>query len=202
MQFVRPYQIFRLLCNVSFHRREQLRTDRGIQHILQYCRKFPVFTGIRIIVHQMSHQCLWYTGIDAIHGHMVSVVGGPAQCQFRHIPCTDDQCIFLVCDVHQHLRAFPGLPIFIDNIMTFHILPDIGKMSGHRFSDIHFPQSYTQSLRQQAGIFIRPVRCSEAGHGHCYNSFSGKLQQVKGTHRHQQCQCGIQSSGDSEDRRF
>ena len=184
MELIGAHQILGLLGDHPVLRRQQLRTHRRVKNVIKDILQFFVAAGIRVIPYQMADQRLGNRCIHPVHGHMVSVVGGPAQCQFRHISRTNDQCIFLVCDVHQHLRAFPGLPVFIGNIMAFHILPDIGKMSGHRFSDIHFPQGYTQSLRQQAGIFIRPVRCSEAGHGHCYNSFSGKLQQVKGTYRH------------------
>ena len=150
----------------------------------------------------MSHQGLRYPGIDAVHGHMISVISRPAQSQFRHISRADDQCILLVGNIHEHLGTLSGLSVLIGDIMALHILTDIRKMSGDRFPDIHLPQCSSQRLRQQTGILISPVCCSETGHGHCNDPRPRKSQQIKSAHRDQKCQCGIQSSGDPQDRRL
>lgn len=95
----------------------------------------------------MSYQCLRHARIDAIHGHVVSVIGSPAKCELRHVSRTDDQGILLVRNIHKHLCAFSRLPVLIGNIMTFHVLSDVREMSGHCLTDIHFPKCRTQSLR-------------------------------------------------------
>ena len=88
----------------------------------------------------MAHQCLGHTGIDTVHGHVVAVVGRPAQCQFRHIPGSDDHAVFLVGNVHEHLGTLPCLPVFVGDIVVFHVKLDVLKMLGHGFFDIHLLQ--------------------------------------------------------------
>ena len=78
MQLVRPHQILRLLGDHTVHRRKQLRAHGRIQHIPKHFRKLPVLTGIRIIFYQMPHQRLRHSGVDTVHGHVISIIGSPA----------------------------------------------------------------------------------------------------------------------------
>ena len=84
--------------------------------------------------------------------------------------------------------------------MLVRILSDITKMLCHGSFYIHLSQSGAQGPCQGAGIVVGSVRGSEAGHGHRGNVFPFQSQQVEGTNGHQQRQCGIQSSGDTNDR--
>ena len=88
MELVGPHQILRLLGNLPAHSGEQLGGDGGVQDILQHAgqglillRLVPGHVG-----HQMAHQGLGYAGVDAVHAHVVAVVGGPAQGQLGEIP--------------------------------------------------------------------------------------------------------------------
>jgi len=56
-------------------------------------------------VHEMAHEGLGNARIDAIHGHVVSVVGGPAQRQLGEVAGTYDEATLLVGDIHEDLRA-------------------------------------------------------------------------------------------------
>ena len=125
--------------NCPVYRRQKLRADRRIQYIQQHILQFFVPTSIGIILHQMPYQRFRHSGIDPIHGHMIPIIGRPPKGQFGHIPGSDYQRILLIGNIHQNLRPFSRLPVFIRNIMAVHILPNILKMKGYRFFQIDFP---------------------------------------------------------------
>ena len=81
MQLVGAYQVLCLLGYLSILRGQKLRAYRGIKHVQKHLRKLLLPAGIGIIAHQMADQRLRHRGVDAVHGHVVSVVGGPAQGQ-------------------------------------------------------------------------------------------------------------------------
>ena len=85
----------------------------------------------------MAHQRLRYGCIHSIHGHMVTVIGSPAQC---HISGSDYHTIILIGNVHQNLGTFPCLSIFISDIMYALILTNIPEMNAYCFFDIYFYQ--------------------------------------------------------------
>ena len=125
MKLVGSHQILCLLSNLSIFGRKKLRTHRRIQNIQQHGTQSLILASIRIIAHQMAHQCLRYGGVDAVHGHVISVIGGPAQSQLGHIAGSDHHATGLVGDIHQYLGPLPGLAVFVGHIMIFLAVTDI-----------------------------------------------------------------------------
>ena len=150
----------------------------------------------------MAHQCLGYSRIYAVHGHVVAVVGRPAQRQFRHVSGSDDHTARAVGNIHQDLGTLSGLSVLISHVMIVYVLPDIPEMHSHRLSDIHLTECCPQRLRQFAGIVISSVRGAEARHGHRRDLFSLQSQHIKSPHRHQKRQRRIQPAGDADHRRL
>ena len=93
-------------------------------------REEPLLTlhrhGIRVIPDKMADQCLWHRRIHRIHGHMISVVSRPAECQLRQIACADDHTTGLICNVHKNLGSLTCLSILVSHIMHFRICPISG----------------------------------------------------------------------------
>ena len=81
VKFIRANQIFRLLGNDSVLWRQKFRADRSVQNIQKHRRQFNVPAGIRIITNQVSHQRFRHGCVYSVHGHMISAVRRPAQCQ-------------------------------------------------------------------------------------------------------------------------
>ena len=198
MQLIRPHQVLSPLRDNSVRRRQQLRAYRGIQHIRKHIRELSISAGIRIIFYQMPHQRLWNPCIHAVHGHMIAIIGGPAQCQLRHISRPDDQSSLLIGNIHQHLSPLSGLTILVGHIMAGDILSDIPKMNLHRFFDIYLPKQNPQSPGKTAGIVISSVCGAETRHGHCHDSLSVHTQHIKCADCHQKRERGIQSPGNTQ----
>ena len=85
----------------------------------------------------MTDKSLGHGGVDAVHGHVIAVIGGPAQSQFGHVAGADDHAAALVGNVHEHLGTLSGLTVFVGHIMAGRILLDIPKMQRHCLFDIH-----------------------------------------------------------------
>ena len=199
MQLIRSYEVFRFLRDHSVHRRQQFRADRGIQHVKQYLPQFLLPGSIRIVTHQMTHQRLRHRSVYRIHGHVIAVVGGPAQRQLRHIAGPDDHAVLLIGNVHEDLCPLSRLRILIGDIMDIGIMADICKMLFHRPVDADFPQRRPQLMRERHRVGICPVRGSKTWHGHTGDALPRQPQHIKSSRCHQHCQCGIQTAADADD---
>ena len=144
MQLIRAYQVLRFLCNFPLVCRQQLRADRRFVDILQHLAQRHGFGMLCFILHQIAHQRLGDGGIYAVHRHLIAVVCGPAQRQFRQIARTYDQAFRLVGQVHQYLRAFTGLRIFIHRIANRLFMADVLKMASHGARDLHGAECHAQ----------------------------------------------------------
>ena len=129
---------------------------------------------------------------------MISVIGCPSKCQFRQVTCSDHHTARLIRDIHDHLRTFSRLTVFVCHIVIFHIMSDVPEMNGYGFTDIYFPQGRTKFFGKIAGITIRSVSSSETRHCDCRDFFPWHAKKIKGSGCHQQCQCGIKSAGDTD----
>ena len=79
MQFIRTYQIFRFLFDIPvFICRNQLWADRSIYYVEQGSFGFLIHAIFRHPLYQIFHERFGYTGIDTIHGHVVTIVGCPS----------------------------------------------------------------------------------------------------------------------------
>ena len=145
----------------------------------------------------MTYQRLRYRRIDAVHRHVVPVIGRPSKRQLGHIAGADHQTSVFIGNIHQHLGTLPGLGIFIGHAVVLGIMADILKMPAYRCRDRYFPKRRSQFSRHLAGVLIGPVCRPKTRHGHCRNTFPVQGQGVKGFCSHQKGQRGIQSAGNS-----
>ena len=198
MQFIGTDQILRDLCDASVVGcRQKFRADRRIQNILQRPGKRSLTGTVRLlggIAYQMPYQRFGHRSIDGVHGHMVAVVGRPAQRQLGEVAGSDDQSGFRVGDIHQYLRALTCLRIFIDHVAVLRIVPDVGKMPVHGIGNIDRPEIHAKLPAECFGVGSCAHGCAEAGHGHGDDIPAGASEPVGGAHHAQQCQAGIQSA--------
>ena len=104
MQLVWSHKILGLLLDVAILiGRYQLRTDRCVDDIEQGVAALLVYPTLCHIVHQVANQGLGYAGIHTVHAHVVAIVGGPSQSEFRQVACTYHHSSQLVGKVHQYL---------------------------------------------------------------------------------------------------
>ena len=94
----------------------------------------------------MTYQGFRYTGIDTVHAHVVSVVGGPAQSQLAQIAGTHHQSGKLVCLIHEYQGTDSGLSVLKGHIQIFRILVNIFKVLQHRVLNVDFAEGDPQLL--------------------------------------------------------
>ena len=49
----------------------------------------------------MAHEGLGDTGIDAIHRHVIAIVGGPTESKFGEVSRADDDGILTIGHIHE-----------------------------------------------------------------------------------------------------
>ena len=60
---------------------QELRRDGRVQHVEKDACLVRVPAGVGHVAHQMAHERLGHAGVHRVHGHVVAVVGGPAERQ-------------------------------------------------------------------------------------------------------------------------
>ena len=83
VQFVRTNNVLGFLCNFTiFIKRQQFRTYRSIQNVGQ--NFFGLFVELMSCpAYEVAYQCFGYSAVHTVHGHVVAVVGRPAECRLR-----------------------------------------------------------------------------------------------------------------------
>ena len=137
VKLVRSDQVLRLLGDLSVLRRQELRAYRCVENVIEDVRKCLVTAGIRVVADQMAHQSLRDRGIHSVHGHVITVVGCPAERQLGHISCSDNHAVCLVREVHEDQGAVSRLSVLISHIVDRRIMSDILEVGGNCFSDIY-----------------------------------------------------------------
>ena len=195
MQLVRADQAFRLLRDHAVHGRQKLGADRGVQDVFQHFaeRAAGLLGGI---VDQVAHQGFGHGGVDRIHGHVIAVVGRPAERQLGEVPGPDDQAAVLIGQVHQDLGALARLGVFIRHVVYHGIVADVLEMAAHRVADRHGAKIDPQKLGQLFRVALGAAGGAESGHGHSQNALAGQGKRVECAHGHQQRQGGIQPPGE------
>ena len=90
----------------------------------------------------MPHKRLGHAGIDAVHAHVVAVVGGPAQCKLAQIAGADDKATILVGVIHQLQCAHAGLTVFKGDIIFVGRLTDVCKVTFDSLRDIDLGEGH------------------------------------------------------------
>ena len=110
--------------------RQKFRTDHGITDAVQYLLQFRMHLPIGR--YQVFYQGLGDGNIDAVHTHMIAVVGTPAQSRLGQILGAHHQPVFLIGHVHQDLGALPGLDVLIGQVVHILRVADIPHMLSAR----------------------------------------------------------------------
>ena len=135
-------------------------------------RRTPGEFGVGAPFDHVAHQRFRHADVDVVHRHVVAVESAPAQCQLGEIAGADHESAKLVGQVHQDLRAFAGLRIFIRDIEQVFVVVDILKMLLDRVVNPNDPELGASGLHQLFGIGAGALAGAEAGHGDGDNSFA------------------------------
>lgn len=128
VEFVRADKVFRFCLIMPF---SSAGINSGLMGVAMM--SVSVFGSLGRHGHRQTMQqdilpMFWDSGIYSVHRHVVAIVCGPSQCQFRQVARSYHQSCGLVCDIHQHLRSFARLGIFVNHIVNVCIMSDVGKM--------------------------------------------------------------------------
>ena len=170
MKLIRAYKIFRFLPDLSgFISRSKFRTDRGIYYIKQSHTRFFVNTTLGHIAHHVLNERFGNTGINAIHTHVITIVGSPSQGKFRKVTGPYNNSAQFITQIHENLCSFASLCIFISHIMHGNVVSYIFKMLLNCICNANFPYCHTKTSHQGNGITISPICSTEAWHRHADN---------------------------------
>ena len=149
MQLVRADRIFGLLHNVTvFIRWKKLRADRGVDDIFQ---DFGTLWKDITFDHAGNHpfdKCLRDAGIDAVHAHLIGVIGTPAKGKLGQVSGSDDDGTDFIGIVHQHLCPLACLHILISNVFDLHIMSDVRIMCDTCILDWDFLHGDAECLHE------------------------------------------------------
>ena len=84
--------------------------------------------AVGVPAHNVAHECLGNVAVHRVHGHVIGVVGAPAERNFGEVTRADNDSAFAVRDVHQYLRALAGLHVLVSHVEFLRVVPDVGKM--------------------------------------------------------------------------
>ena len=201
MQRIRPHQILCILADLAgFIRGQQFGADGSIQNIFQHrpgcCKVLRFRNGVN---HPADHG-LGNRRVDAVHAHMVAIIGAPTQSQFRKIAGTHNDAVYHTGIVHEDLGPLPGLRILVGSIVNTGIMANVCKMLIDGRTDIDLLAGDTQGLHQLPGIPVGAVRSAKARHGHTIDIRSRTAKLTHGFHGYQKCQGRIQAAGNTNNR--
>ena len=197
MELIGPHQVLGPLADFAPHGGQQLGGDGGVQNVVQHGGQLGVLAALVVgdEGHQVAHQGLGDAGVHRIHGHVIPVVGGPAQGQLGQVAGADDHAARLVGDVHEHLGALPGLAVLKGDGVVLHGLADVLEVDLHRLADVDALQGGPQALGQLHGVVPGAVGGAEAGHGHRDDVAGRPVQQLHGHGGDEDGQSGVQAAG-------
>ncbi len=200
MQLVGAHQILGLLRDVALGiRRQQLGAHGGRHDVEQDFADALVLLLRGDPLDHLAYERLRNRGVDAVHRHLVAVVGGPAECQLAQVARADDDAVLLVGDVHQNLRAFARLRIFVGRRVIRGIDADIAEMLFARLADRDFAHGDPQPPHQFEGVAVGAVRRAEARHRDAENPRAVEPQLVEGPRHGQQRQRRVETPRNPHD---
>ncbi len=199
VQLIRPDKVFRLLPDMPLASAGTNSADGRVHDVAQDGGGVSLQPGFGRIAHQTADECLGNARVDAVHAHVVAVVGGPAQGQFRQVSRTDDDSSQLVGEVHEYLRALTGLRVLIRRVVLVHVVTDVFEVPDDTLGDIDFPDGHPEVGHQLQGVVVSAVGGAETGHGDAHDSLAVVAQLVESTHAGQQRQGAVEPAADTQD---
>ena len=115
MQLIRSNQFFCLLTDFSVFWRQKLRRNRRTQYIEQNFTQ-SLRRTLCLKRGQIAHEGLGNGSVDPIHGHVIAVIGRPAQRKLGQISGSNHQPALLIGNIHQQIGALTRLCIFKGHI--------------------------------------------------------------------------------------
>lgn len=202
MQLVGAYQILGLLCDVAaLVGGKKLGADGSPQHVKERLGQLGIalpHLGLCHVGGQLADKGLGDVSVDAVHGHMVAVVGSPAQSQLGEVARADDHTALVVGDVHEDLGALSCLGVLVGHVAHGGIVADILKVLIDRIENIDLAEIHAQLGAEGGGVGLGAGGGTEAGHGDRHDIGAGSLQQIHGASHDQQSQGGIQTARNAQ----
>ena len=200
MKLIGTDEILGFLGNHAVFGRQKLWAYRSVQNIKQDGGKLFFTAGVCIVADQMADESLGDGAVYGVHGHVITVVGCPSECELREISGSDYDAAGLVGDVHEHLRPLSGLTVLIGNIVNVDVVADVAEVKRNRLVEADLAEGDAELANEGAGVLIGTVGGAEAGHGDGDDAFSWKIQHVKSFYGYQKGERGIQAAGNADHR--
>ncbi len=119
---------------------------------------------------------------------MVAVEGHPAQRSLGEIARAHHQPARGIADIHENLRAFARLGVFVGYAEIVWIMADVAKVLRNGGGDVDLAQGDAQVIGQRFGVAARARGCAEARHGNGDDALQRQREYVEGVYGHQQGQ--------------
>ena len=136
MQLIGTHEVFRLLRDLAVLGRQQLRGDGGVEDVQQHPAQLGGGGNVGLILDEVAHQRLGDTGVDAVHTHVVAVVGGPAQRQLGEVAGADNEAAGAVGSVHQLEGAHTSLSVLEGDVQHALVLSDVLEVAVDGVGDV------------------------------------------------------------------
>ena len=164
LKAVRADSLLALLLDLIVVNGQKLRRDGAVKHIKKRILQRPILSRIGNIAYVGTDLGFCQTEVDVVHARMITVVGTPAVNVLAEILGADIQTVGLVGDVHQNLRAFAGLGVFIGDRIIILCVPDILKMLQNRLADIDDAHFSAELPGHNDSVVFGAGGRSETGH--------------------------------------
>ena len=176
---------------------QQLGRDGRVQHVEQDARERGGARRVRHVAHEVAHEGLGHAGVDAVHTHVVAVVGGPAQRELGQVARADHEAALLIGDIHQDLCTLAGLAVLVGHVAHRLVVADVGEVLAHGVPDGNLAQLGAQGVGQVLRVGVRALRRAEARHRDGQDALAVQPYQVEGARDHEQRQRGVQTARDA-----
>ena len=148
---------------------------------------------------EMADKGLRDGAVDVVHGHVVGIVGAPAEGEFAEVACADDESTELVGYVHEYLGAFACLSVFVGDIVVGGVVSDVGKVLEAGFADGNFATGDSELLHEGLSVVVGAVCGAETRHGDADDVAAAAIEPVHGSDADEECECGVEPAADSND---
>ena len=116
--------------------RKKFGADFGIQDIFKHAANISS-RPLRFVSHEVLYKRLRNGAVDAVHGHVIAVIGRPTERELAQIAGADHKPARFVCDIHQNERAHARLGVFIRDVGDVAVVTYVLEVSEHAFGYIH-----------------------------------------------------------------
>ena len=199
MEFVWSNLIFGFLRNLSLAvGRQELRRYGSVNHIVEDLADASAEDMVSSIRNHRPYECLRDAGIEAVHTHLIAVVGSPTECQLREVAGAEHHAVVFVGHVHQYLRTLARLRIFVGDIVDVDVVIDIFEMLNNGIADRDIELGNAELVHELYGIGVGTVRGAETGHRNANHLLAAHAYHICREAGSQEGQGGIESATDAE----